>query len=110
MEISYTKHGDYYLPDLLIPEEQYEIGRFGSLYLSHIKKNRRVLYSWLKINGTLLKHVADIDRTATAYYDELINSFSKSAPPREKQMEWVRYMNNARHMAEEFVFELIYKE
>ncbi len=110
MTISYTKHGDYYYPDLVAPQERYEIGRFGNLYLQHIKKNRPSLYSQLKIKGTLLKHVANIDKSARAYYDRLIQHFAKSAPPRENQMEWVGYMNNARHMAEEFVLEFIYEE
>ena len=32
MEITYTKHGDYYLPDLALPEEEpATYGRFGRM-------------------------------------------------------------------------------
>ena len=44
MEITYSKHGDYYLPDLLVPEEKaYSIGRYGRLRLEYLKHHRRVL-------------------------------------------------------------------
>lgn len=111
MKIDYIKHGDICLPALKPPEGTYEIGRFGRMYLDHIKKNRRVVYSQLMIKGTLLKHVSQIDKHARKFYDNLMKDFAKDAPPMENQMEWVGYMNNARHSAEEIVMkEFIFEE
>ena len=45
MKISYTKYGDYYLPDLTVPNKKYNIGRFGMMHLKYIKQHRpRVLH------------------------------------------------------------------
>ena len=75
------------------------------------KENRRVVYSQLMIKGTLLKHVSQIDKHARQFYDNLMKDFAKDAPPMENQMEWVGYMNNARHSAEEIVMkEFIFEE
>ena len=111
MKVDYIKHGDVCLPALKAPEGTYEIGRFGRIYLDHIKKNRRTFYSAMMIKGTLLKHVASIDKHARQMYENLMKDFTKDAPPREDQMKWVGYMNNARHSAEEIVLkEFIFKE
>ena len=87
MKIDYIKHGDICLPALKAPEGTYEIGRFGRMYLDHIKKNRRVVYSQLMIKGTLLKHVSQIDKHARQFYENLMKDFAKDAPPMERQME-----------------------
>lgn len=111
MKIDYIKHGDYYLPDLEIPQERYEIGRFGRAYINHIKHNRKALYSQLMITGNLLKYADQIDKSAQQMYENIIEKMSKDAPPKENQMEWVGYMNNIRHTAEEIVLkEFIYEE
>lgn len=83
MKVDYIKHGDVCLPALKAPEGTYEIGRFGRIYLDHIKKNRRTVYSAMMIKGTLLKHVVNIDKHARQLYENLMKDFAKDAPPRE---------------------------
>ena len=61
----------------------------------------------LKITGKLFSHVA----TAIETYDRILSKLAKSAPPRKCQKEWVSYMNQARHTAEEYVLnDFIYGE
>ena len=63
MEITYTKHGDYYLPDLALPEEEpATYGRFGRMRLKYLKVHRRGTYTSLLTSGQLIQHLNEIDR------------------------------------------------
>lgn len=114
--ISYTLHGDYYLPDLILPEEEDKrpIGKWGSLHKSYLQHHKRVYYNTLVSNLTLQSHLADIDEQARDMFDTLTEQMMKSEGVTEElkeqnQMEWVGRMNNIREMANEIVCnELIY--
>ena len=62
------------------------------------------------LTGKLFEHLHEIDEKAQAILDEYIMNGEKNAPDKAtKQMEWVGYMNNIKHSAEEVIFmELIY--
>lgn len=41
MELTYTKHGDYYLPDLDIPaKEKVSVNRYGRMHGNYLRKNK----------------------------------------------------------------------
>lgn len=113
--ISYTLRGDYYLPDLLPAEEEFEIGIWGMRYLNHIKKHRKVLYTNLLTTGVLNKHLAEVDARAQTMLNDLIRKFAEQEGVNEmlkeqNQMEWVGRMNNIRGRAEEIVYnEVLFK-
>ena len=111
--ISYTLRGDYYLPDLLPAEEEYEIGIWGQRYLRFIKKHRKVLYTNLLTTGVLNKHLTEVDARAQTMLNDLIKKFAEQEEANEmlkkqNQMEWVRRMNNIRNRAEEIVYNEIF--
>jgi len=63
--INYTLQGDYYLPDLALPEQEDEpIGLWGQRHLKYIKQHRKILYINLLTSGKLNEHLADIDKQA----------------------------------------------
>ena len=64
-EIIYSRNGDYQIPNLTVPQEEYQIGKYGMMRKTYLKQYRRSLYSSLMIKGELLSHLAEIDRTAT---------------------------------------------
>ena len=102
--ISYTLWGDYYLPDLLPAEEEFEIGIWGQRYLHFIKKHRKVLYTNLLTTGKLNAHLAEIDERACSMEAMLIKQMVElegvnEALKEQNQMEWVRRMNNIRNRA-----------
>ena len=108
--ISYTLHGDYYLPDLALPEEErgVEIGVWGQRHLRYIKKNRKVLYLNLLTSGKLNGHLADIDKQAEEMFSRFVKQMAEREGVTEKlkvdnQMEWVARMNNIRSRATEIV-------
>ena len=115
-EITYHKEGDYLIPNLAVKgtDSDYHIGLYGRLRLEYIKKYRLGLYSDLILNGTLPKHLIEIDKSANERVKSIINELAKKENVDENlkqinQLEWVRCMNNIKNRAEEIVLnELIY--
>ena len=107
--IRYTWQGDYYLPDLALPdEEQQPIGIWGQRHLRHIKQNQRVLYTNLLTSGKLNSYLADIDKQAEEMFSRLVKQMAEREGVTEQlkvdnQMAWVGRMNNIRSRATEVV-------
>ena len=115
MNISYTKKGDYLLPNLILKDkEQYNIGKYGLLRLQYIKKYKLVLYFDLLVNDTLNEYLHDIDTTIMEKVQSLIKELAEKENIHEKlkqdnQMLWVSKMNNIKNIAEEIILkEYIY--
>ena len=106
---TYTKVGDYYLPDLALPaEEQQPIGIWGQRHLRHIKQNRRALYTNLLTSGKLNSYLADINRQAEEMFSRLVKELAEKEGitetlKAENQMLWVQRMNTVRAAAIELV-------
>ena len=115
MENTYSKYGDYYLPDLVLSEkEPATYGRFGRMRLKYLKEHRRVAYINLKTSGQLTHHLNKIDREATKMLRPLIEQMAQAQGiteqlKAENQMAWVGAMNNICKTAEEIVMnKLVY--
>lgn len=109
MEITYSKYGDYYLPNLaLSKEEPATYGRFGRMRLKYLKERRRGTYTTLKTSGQLTHHLNEIDREANEMLALLMKQMAQAQGiteqlKAENQMAWVGAMNNIRNAAEEVV-------
>ena len=109
MEITYSKYGDFYLPDLAVSkEEPATYGRFGRMRLKYLKEHRRAAYINLKTSGQLTHHLNEIDREANEMLRLLIEQMAQAQGiseqlKKEDQMAWVGAMNNIRSAAEEVV-------
>ena len=117
MNISYTKQGDYLLPDLKLKDkERFNIGKYGLLKLEYLKKNKRGLYTELLMNDKLNEYLHDVDIIANSRINNLILLLAEKENIDEKlkqnnQILWVGKMNNIKNIAEEIVLkELIYGE
>ena len=113
--IEYVRNGDYYIPNLTVPDDKvYNIGKYGRLHSIFIKENRPAFYSMKMLNGTWLAYLEEIDTTAKEMVDKLIKDMAVKQGITEElkakdQMAWVGAMNNIRHSAEEFVLkDLVY--
>ena len=114
--ISYTLQGEYYLPDLALPDEEkgVEIGIWGQRHLRYIKQHRKVLYLNLLTSGKLNGYLSDIDKQAEDMFFRLVKQMAEREGVTEQlkadnQMEWVSRMNNIRNRATEIVnTDLIY--
>ena len=107
---TYTQVGDYYLPDLKLPEEekQANIGVWGMRHKKFLKENHRVLYANLMTSGKLVTYLDDIERQATTMFLRLVKELAEKENVTEElkatdQMLWVQKMNNIRNRATEIV-------
>lgn len=115
-KITYHKEGDYLIPDLIMDNscKNYNIGKYGRLRLNYIKNYKRGLYTELMINGTLSKHLANIENAANERIGLIVKQLAESENISEdlkssNQLAWVQAMNNIKNRAEEIVHsELIY--
>ena len=113
MEITYSKYGDYYLPNLVLSEEEpATYGRFGRIRLKYLKEHRRVLYINLLTSDELTQHLNEVDRQAREMLELLVKQMAQEQGITEQmkaedQMAWVGAMNNIRSAAEEVVMQEI---
>lgn len=112
--IHYTLNGDYYLPDISIPDGDKSIGKWGRMRLRFLKENKPILYNQMILNGTLQSHLVETNETANRRLEKMIPEMAAAEGIDENlkgadQMEWVRRMNSIQHRAEEIILsELIY--
>ena len=113
MKITYTRVGDYYLPNLVAPESP-KVGRWGMLRFNYLRKHREALYTIMLMENTLNPHLEEIDRQAQEMEQLLISQLAQQEGVTEQlkaenQMDWVAQMNNIRNRADEIVLnDLIY--
>ena len=112
---TYRQVGDYFIPNITLPDDgEYQIGKYGRMRRSYLKEYRQILYNNYVLEGTLFKHLAEIDQACNERIENIISAMAKQAGVTEalkatNQMEWVRYMNSIRNRAEEIILtELVY--
>ena len=114
-ELTYTRCGDYYIPDLKLSEQpEAPIGKYGRMRQRYLKEHRPGLYSSLILSEKLYPHLLEIDRAARERMDAMLPRMMEAAGVTEElkardPMRWVGLMNTLKAQAEEIVFqELIY--
>ena len=113
---TYRQKGDCFLPNLSLPPntEVYQIGTYGRLRRQYLEEHRRALYTCMMAEGTLRKHLAEIDRSCNDRLEIIETAMMKQEGVSEAlkasdQMEWVRRRNSIRNRAEEVILiELVY--
>ena len=106
--LSYTLRGDYYLPDLVLNEEEPTYGKYGMLRKQFLKEHRSARYQYLLLIGKLNEHLNQTDQEAREQVETLMEQMTEKQGVTEElkaqdQMEWVRLMNNIKASAEEIV-------
>ena len=114
MDLTYTRKGDYLVPDLRLEDENLPIGKYGLLRKSYLKEHKRGWYSSLLLTGKLDAHLAEIDHSCNERIELIMNQLARREGVTEAlkatdQMTWVARMNSIRARAEEIVLsELVY--
>ena len=114
--IEYIKQGDYYLPNLVLAQEEtnYTIGKYGRMKLNYLKNHKKAEYIIMFMNCTLRKHIVDTDKQAKERFEILMKQMLEKNLVDENlkntdTIKWVGLMNNYKHSVEEIIFEeLIY--
>lgn len=112
---TYRQADDYFIPNLVLPDDgNYQIGKYGRMRRSYLKEHHPILYNNYLLEGTLFKHLAEIDQTCNECMEILVSAMAKQEGVTEAlkaadQMEWVRRKNGIHNRAEEIVLtELVY--
>lgn len=112
---TYTQAGDYFLPDLKLPEEKTKpIGILGQQHRRYLQEYKRATYTTLLTSGKLNGYLADIDAQAEKLFFRLVKQMAEHESVTEQlkadnQLEWVQKMNCIRNSAMEIVnTDLIY--
>ena len=106
--LSYTLHGDYYLPDLEINEEEPTYGKYGIMRKQFLKEHRSARYQYLVLTGKLTEHLNQVDKEVREKVEILVEQMAEQWGVTDElkmqdQMEWVRKMNNIRSRAVEII-------
>ena len=113
--IDYVLVGDYYIPDLKLPEEERPIGKYGRMHREYLKENNPILFNDLVLRCRLWTYLADINEQAQGRYSLIVEQMKKAESVTEElkqnsQWEWIKRMNSIHNRAEEIVLnELIYR-
>ena len=110
--LSYTLHGDYYLPDLEINEEEPTYGKYGIMRKKFLKEHRSARYQYLVLTGKLTEHLNQVDKEVREKVEILVEQMAEQWGVTEElkmqdQMEWVRRKNNIQATAEEIAYKNI---
>ena len=117
MELTYTKIGDYFYPDLTLPEtkDDHPLGKYGMLRKTYLKQHHPMVYDRLLLVGQLDAHLREIDKIATEQVNQMVADLAAKEGVDEHlkatdQMRWVGLMNNFKAAAEEVVLqEIVYE-
>ena len=110
MNITYIRSGDYYIPDLTLPEESRPIGRWGRMHRDYLREHRPIQYNCLLLSGKLWTYLADLNEQAQTRLARVIEQMKAAegiteALKASDPMALVQRMNNIRARAEETVRE-----
>ena len=116
MEITYRKNGDYYIPNISLPEgtDHDPLGKYGRMRRSYLKEYRPILWNQMILQGTLFQHLHEVDQAAYERLDQIIPELARKAGATEAlkardPMKWVGLMNTCKAQAEVIILsELIY--
>ena len=114
MNLKYIRCGDYYIPDLKLPEENRPIGKWGRMHRDYLKEHQPIQFNLLALSGNFYTYLADLNEQAQDHLEYIMEQMKTAEGvteelKRKDQMAWVGRMNNIRNRAEEIVrADLIY--
>ena len=116
MNINYIRSGDYFIPDLKLPEESRPIGKWGRMHRDYLKERHPIRFNNLVLSGNLWTYLADLNEQAQQRMETLIVQMQSAdgiteALKAADSLDWTQRMNNITARAEEIIREeLIYNE
>ena len=112
--IDYVLAGDYYIPELKLPEEKRTIGHYGRLHREYLRQAKPMVFNELILSGQLWMYLADLNEQATERRNVMMEQFMEKEGVTEElkkqnRYEWVRKMNGIRSRVDEIIIkEMVY--
>ena len=116
--LTYTKTGDYYLPDLVLEDgetEEIPLGKYGMLRQTFLQEHHHGTYTSMLLTGRLMPHLYEIDRQCREQADRMVDDLKRrngvdEAMKARDQMGWLGAVNGFIRQAEEIVLaEIVYQ-
>lgn len=106
--MEYVLVGDYYIPDLKLPNEERPIGKYGRMHREYLKEHNSMMFNDLVLDGQLWTYLADLNEQAENRLQFIIKQMQETENvtdelKEQNQMAWVQAMNNIYNRAEEIV-------
>lgn len=114
-EITYTRHDDYYLPNIILcePPDAEPLTKYGMMRKNFLKEHHPILYSSMLLREELYPHCREVQRTAESRLKTMMEQLIQSDPPPDNAMDslaWAAHMNMLKHIAEETILtEMIFE-
>ena len=109
--IHYTLHGDYYFPDLGLPDSPRQtISHYGWMRKAYLEEHRSGLYERLLLSGKLYDHLAETDQVCRDRMERMIPRMAEAEGINEQlkasdQLGWVSRMNSIHQRAEKIILD-----
>lgn len=72
LELNYIRCGDYYIPDIRLPEETRPVGRFGRMHRNYLKEHKSIRFDNHCLIGELWTYLADLNEQAQSHLELII--------------------------------------
>ena len=114
--LGYLQTGDYFIPDLKLPQDNRSIGKYGRMHRDYLQEHNPIRFDDLVLEGKLWTYLADLNEQAQDRLQLLIRQMQEAECVNDElkesnQMAWVQAMNSIHNRAEEIVlYELVYGE
>ena len=110
MKIQYIRVGDYFIPDLELPQESRPMGKWGRMHRDYLREYKPIQYNCLLLSGELWSYLADVNEQAQDRLERMIDQMKATegiteALKASDPMAWVQRMNNICARAEEIIRE-----
>ena len=114
--LGYLQMGDYFIPDLKLPQENRSIGKYGRMHRDYLQEHNPIRFDDLVLEGKLWTYLADLDEQVQNRLQLIIKQMQEAGSvdaelKENNQVAWVQAMNSIHNCAEEIVLhELVYGE
>ena len=115
-ELGYLQTGDYFIPDLKLPQENRSIGKYGRMHRDYLQEHNPIRFNDLVLEGKLWTYLADLNEQAQNRLQLIVMQMQEAESVNDElkennQMAWIQAMNSIHNRAEELVLhELVYGE
>ena len=115
MDLTYTRVGDYLIPDVALDRQpERPLGKFGLMQKEYLRQNKPVLWARLCTSGELFPYCREIEDAANNRLDAMLTKLAREAGVTEalktgNPTRWESLMRACETQAEETVLrELVY--
>jgi hypothetical protein len=116
MEITYTRVGDYLLPNIVLDEPPREltepITKYGAMRRLFLREHHPITYSRLLLSERLFPHLREVQAEAHKRLDVIMSNILVFNPPPDKAADglaWAAHMAEVHRIAEKMMLdEIVY--